>query len=119
MLTLDYVKALLSRITYPGLTFDVLERTGEFYLRVQCLDGTCNVTGDPCSWNGRKWLLEKSMTDGEVVQTAFKAVITALEHEAREQFKFLGESIFDGHYDIYKLTAFRASEGVIKERDPR
>lgn len=71
--------------------------------------------GEP--WNGRWWRLSDHMTHGELVQTAFKAVMTALEHEAREQFTFLGQAIFDPHYDVYKLVDLRASEGSIKGRE--
>ncbi len=53
------------------------------YLQVRA-KGTCNVNGEPFEWSGRKWFLSPHMTKSEVVATAFKAVLTALEHEARE-----------------------------------
>src|SRR4051812_18073238 len=34
---------------------------------------------------GRKWMLSPHMTKSEVIQTAFKAIMTALEHETREK----------------------------------
>jgi hypothetical protein len=49
---------------------------------------------------GRKWLLSRHMTKSEVVQTAFKAVLTALEHEAREHFRYRGKAIFGPHFDV-------------------
>ena len=57
------------------------------------------------------------MVDGEIVQTAFKAVLTALEHEARENFTYRGHSIFDPHWDVEKLVELRAKDGAIKGRD--
>lgn len=87
-----------------------------YYLRVQA-DGACNITGEPMSWQGRKWALSKHMTDGEVVQTAFLAIMTAMEHEIREQFKYKGQAVFDPHYNINKLVELRRQPDALKERD--
>lgn len=55
----------------------------------------------------RKWRLSPHMTRSEVVQTALKAVLSAEEHEAREKFLYLGESIFSPHYDVLDLVQLR------------
>jgi len=62
-------------------------------------------TGQPSTQRGRKWLLSHHMTHSEVVQTAFKAVLTAVEHEVRESFTYKGCAIFGPHYDIERLVA--------------
>ncbi len=85
------------------------------FLQVRC-SGVCNTTGQPILWHGRKWALSTHMTRSEVVQTAFKAVVTALEHEARERFRYRGESVFDPHYDIDALVEHRKKEGALSER---
>lgn len=64
-------------------------------------------TGAPLPWRGRKWLISEHMTDGEIVQTVFKATMTAAEHELREGFKYRGQPIFDPHYDLEKLVELR------------
>ena len=74
------------------------------YLQVQA-DGPCSETGEMHRWRGRKWFLSKHMTESEVVQTAFLAVMTAVEHETREAFTYAGHAIFSPHYDIHKLVA--------------
>jgi len=43
------------------------------------------------------------MTPSEVVQTAFKSVLTAEEHEAREAFRYRNEAIFCPHFDVEAL----------------
>lgn len=63
-------------------------------------------TGKPALQRSRKWMLSRHMTRGEVVQTAFKAVLTALEHEAREDFTYKGEVIFGPHLDVEALVGF-------------
>lgn len=108
---------IVTQLSYPGLRFVV--KAGSvpmYYLRVECDEAADNVTGEKTKWNGRKWYLSPHMTDGEIVQTAFKALLTALEHEAREQFKFMGQAVFDPHYDIYKLVELRKTADAIKER---
>lgn len=46
------------------------------------------------------------MTETEIVLTAFKAVLTAYEHEAREQFKVDGYAILDSHYSVNDMVNF-------------
>lgn len=92
------------------------DERGYWYLQIAETEGTDNVTGEPMSWRGRKWLISEHMTDGEIVQTVFKAVMTAMEHEAREQFKYRGQPILDPHYDIEKLVALRSRTDALGER---
>lgn len=54
---------------------------------------------------GRKWMLSPHMTKSEVVQTAFKAVMTAMEHEVREKFFYKERAIFGPHFNIDVLHA--------------
>lgn len=124
----DRVSDLLNRTRFPDLkisahfemTFSGAMRDARWYLRVDALPGshwaTCAVTQEALPWSGRKWRLSEHMTDGEVVQTAFLAVKTALEHEARERFTFDGVSVFDPHYDIHKLVDLRRQDDSLEER---
>jgi hypothetical protein len=107
---------VLGRIEYPDFTFVVSANKGSFILQIEC-DDRCNTTGTELRWKSRKWLLSAHMTDGEIVQTAFKAVLTAAEHELREKFTYRGVSIFDPHYDIEKLVELRSKPDSLKERD--
>jgi hypothetical protein len=81
------------------------------YLQV---GGTCADARDPrkeIKWAGRKWFLSQHMTRSEIVQTAFKAVITAMEHEVREGFTFRGEPIYGPHWDVELLAEMLALRG--------
>lgn len=51
----------------------------------------------------RAWLLHVGMTKSEFVATCFKCVVTSLEHEARESFKYRGEAIYGPHHDVDAL----------------
>lgn len=111
---LETFKLWLDDVEYPGLNFEIHAHVGYFYLQVVCPNGSCNVTGEDYTWKGRKWLLSVHMTKGEFVQTCLMAVLTALEHEAREKFKYKGQSVFDPHYDIDSLHALRATDPIIE-----
>lgn len=108
---------ILARVSYPGFYFIVSVTKEAFYFHIECND-RCNVTGEHVHWKSRKWLLSEHMTDGEIVQTAFKAVMTAIEHETREKFMYRGQAIFDPHYDIEALVALRQDTQSTKERTP-
>lgn len=72
------------------------------YLQIEA-KGPCADSGVLKAWKSRKWFLSYHMTKSEIVQTAFKAVMTAVEHEARENFRYKGEAIFSPHYDVDAL----------------
>jgi hypothetical protein len=89
----------------------------EYQVRITCGATVDNMTGEHMEgWNGRWWRLSKHMTAGEIVQTVFKATMTALEHEAREMFLYKGVPVLDPHYDIDKLVEFRKDPASILGR---
>lgn len=109
-------QALLGDITYPGLDFRVLAKEGHICVRVECPTGVCSQTGKPLPWNGRPWRLSPHMTDSEIVATCFKAVLTALEHEARAAFTFKGQAVYDGHLSVHQLARVRADRSNLDVR---
>ena len=111
----ERIRNLLAQCAYPSFKYELLDEDGRLFLRVNGF-APDNVSGDPITWIGRKWRLSEHMTDGEVVQTAWLATLTAIEHEARENFRFQGVTVFDPHYDIHKLVALRRQSDSIKER---
>lgn len=117
---LDRFNRVLEQISYKkGWTvaaWDGGDEEADYYLQVAVSTGACNTTGRPHNWTGRKWRLSPHMTRSEIVQTALMAVLAAEEHEARELFKYRGESIFDPHYDVEKLWELRRSEGAQEKR---
>ena len=73
----------------------------------------CSTSGKPEKHRGRKWLLSPHMTKSEIVQTAFKAVMTALEHEAREEFRYRGRAIFPfADHNILGCAPLESAERV-------
>jgi hypothetical protein len=114
MLSFDQIRASVAECQFQGWRFLVSIDDTRPILQVES-DGVCAETGQALTWRGRKWFLSFHMTRSEVVQTAFKAVLTALEHEAREAFTYRGRPIFGPHFDIDHLVAI-CDSGATSER---
>ena len=72
------------------------------------------VPGHPVKrWTSRKWFLSIHMGEGELVQTAFMAALTAEEHEARESFFYEQDRPFQPHVDF---NAMRLASRTIEVR---
>ncbi|MBD9542237.1 hypothetical protein IB276_22595 [Ensifer sp. ENS04] len=109
----DRLANLYANLVLPG-SLDVVfkfDTRGFFYAQIVDLEGEDNVTGEPLVWHGRKWMLSPHKKDNEIVTTVFKALMTALEHEAREQFFYKGVAILNPHFDLEKMVEFHRQEG--------
>jgi len=116
MIFSNEMREILAQLEYKNWNFIVGADDGNrLYLQIIC-DSKCNTTGNAMKWSGRKWFLSTHMTKSELVQTAFKAVLTAEEHEARELFLYNGASIFDPHYDVDALHRLRSSPEALEVR---
>lgn len=95
---------VLRLVDFPGYHFQVVGHSpmylqGVFY-------APCNVSGGAAvRQTTRKWPISAYMTPSELVQTALKCVLTSVEHEAREQFRYRGAAIFGPHFDVEQLVA--------------
>lgn len=102
-MTIKEVGDILAQIEYKDWQFITWRKGQAMYLMVTFL--APNPGGmQKTQQKGRKWALSKYMTKSEVVQTAFKAITTAEEHEARENFKYRHKAIFHPHYDVDTLV---------------
>lgn len=108
-MTISDFLEVLQEIKFPGFEFHLGQDGYRGFLQIKC-KGTCNVTGQDYSWSGRKWLLSPHMTPSEIVNTALKAVLTAIEHEAREKFTYKGVTIYDPHTDVEELVKLRQTK---------
>lgn len=110
------IHRVIAKITYKDWKLKVLPENSGFYLQVQFM-GPCAVTGKREKLAGRKWILSAFMTKSELVTTAFKAVLTAEEHECREHFKYKGQTVFGPHLDVDALAEL-AGAGILDVRAP-
>lgn len=103
----ERIEALRESITYKDwiFGFGCDGPNDQWWLQVhfRAFDHASPETTETHDVSGRKWRLSIHMTDSEIVQTALKAVMTAEEHETREQFLYNGQAIFGPHLDIEQL----------------
>lgn len=102
----ERANSLLSNVKFhlgEDYRFDVREGHGGVFLQGIYCDADI-YTGYREIQHTRKWLLSPSMTDSEIVQTAFKCAITSAEHRAREGFRYRGARIFGPHFDCEDLV---------------
>jgi hypothetical protein len=102
---MDRLQMLLhiNDVSFPGYKFHLQALPGDPpYLQAEFIS-PCSQTGKLTLQKTRKWQLSQHMTESELIQTAFKCVLTAIEHEAREQFKYKGCAVYGPHFDVKAL----------------
>ena len=83
-------------------SFEVLEGHGGAYLVGKYTEKDI-YTGQLEVQRTRRWLISPYMTKSEVAQTAFKCVLTSMEHRAREHFLYKGRRVYGPHFDVDDL----------------
>lgn len=110
-LTIQQIRKTLSQVKFSGFLFLVHDGTEgkPSYLQAK-FEAPCSISGKWEIQHTRKWLLSPHMTTSEVVQTAFKCVLTCVEHEAREHFTYKGQAIFGPHFDVEALVELATAQ---------
>ena len=91
----------VDEIEYKNWGFYVGQKGDVLYLQVRFLaPDTDSDKPNLQVQKGRKWMLSEHMTKSELIQTCLKAVLTAEEHEAREQFLYKNKAVFAPHFDV-------------------
>jgi hypothetical protein len=82
---------------------------GDFRFLAEDEGGLLTLSVERDGLRGRRWVIERDATPGEVAQSALKAVLTWGEHEVREQFRYRAERVFSPHRDLDALAALARS----------
>ncbi len=100
---LEEMQEILTQIKYPGYELFVKQLDSEHpYLQARYQEE--DVDTKILEWQyTRKWQLSIHMCKSEIVQTAFKCIMTSMEHVVREHFEYKGQRIFGPHYDVDAL----------------
>lgn len=102
-LTISRVKEALESVSHSNLSYQVEEIPGGFHIWLAGIEKD-TYTGEPALQEGRKWFVSHHCTISDVVRTAFKAVATWVEHEAREAFTYKGARVFSPHLDLNRIA---------------
>jgi len=116
-MTLDEIQRVLRLVHFPLYVFHVAQAGDRFWLQATFFS-ECAETSEVKRQHTRKWYISHEATRSEVVQTAFKCVLTSVEHEAREAFRYRGMPIFGPHYDCDLLAALFAQGDPLSRRAP-
>jgi len=118
MQTLESIKALVGDVKYSD--WDFLVKTNKDktpYIQIKFWAKSNFSDSDKLELQScRKWQLSYYMCDEEIISTAFKAMLAAVEHEARELFTWRDEPIYRPHLDIYTLHRI-SSENAVDKRE--
>lgn len=101
--------SILTLVTFPGYTWKVRSVGDRFWFQGVFTAPDCR-TDEPAEQFTRKWYISQESTRSEVVQTALKCVLTSVEHEARENFRYRGFAIFGPHHDVEQLVQIKQDE---------
>lgn len=107
MSTLASIAAVLTQLSFPGYYFEA-GGVDRYWIRATFTD-RCSVSGREPIQHTRKWYVSHAACKNEIVQTALKCVLTSVEHEARERFKYRGRAIFGPHFDVDALHRIHAA----------
>lgn len=99
------IREIIDDITFRDWRFVVDDANGSPHLRVE-FDAPDSDSGEISEQRGRRWLLEPGTSRSQVVQTALAAVLAAVEHEAREDFRYRGQPVYGPHPDVEALHEF-------------
>lgn len=112
MISFEEIKALVSNVKFKDWNIDVYRIQNEPpYLKITYLDRdtqTSEIELQHC----RKWQLSYHMVPSEVVRTAYKAVLAAMEHEVDEHFRYKGKLIYNPHIDLDQVADWMSLEKI-------
>jgi hypothetical protein len=102
-MTIKEMKSIVDQCDFPDYSFKVdVDGRGEIYLRASYMDRDTVTNKPEIQWT-RKWLLSPEQLPSEIVQTAFKCIITSHEHRVREWFTFKKHPVYCPHFDVEGL----------------
>lgn len=111
----EQARAIVQECQFPDYTFVVnISRTGAVYLQATYLEAD-TLTGNVELQYTRRWFLSPEMSKSEIVSTAFKCVLTSMEHKTREWFTWRDRAIYQPHYDVEALHAICEERTVRSE----
>jgi hypothetical protein len=103
------LQSIIEELSFRDWRFVLDVNDGNYYLHVE-FDAPDAHTGMMTPQRGRRWILEPGIDRGQVVQTALMAVLAAVEHEAREDFRYRSQPVYGPHADVealHELTSRR------------
>lgn len=105
-MTLIEAQAIVADCSYEGYTIELIRGSMYDYIQARYMEAD-TISGKVEEQKTRRWVLDATdygpVTKDQLVQTAFKCVLTSMEHKAREGFHYKGRAIFMPHFSVDDL----------------
>ena len=99
-MTTDEILKIVADIKFLDRKFEVQE-IGKFGWTIQVSYVESDIyTGKPELQKSRKWIVEPTATEDDVVHTAFAAAERSFNHVLREHFTYLGVRVYSPHLGL-------------------
>ena len=109
--TFDDVRRIVDAIRFLDRRFRLMTKGDGYLLQLEYFEPDVDTPTDPTPklQRARKWYVSPYATETEIVETAFKACRTSMEHVVKEHFSYQGERVYSPHFDVgARLEACRA-----------
>jgi hypothetical protein len=117
-LTRDNILHILSQLSlgeglYTDWRFLLHEKGDGWLLQLSYMEVDVDQPGGPpVEQKTRKWYVSAYSTKTEIVRTAYKMVLTSLEHRLGEHFLYMGQRVYNPHFDVDALHELDVFEHV-------
>lgn len=109
--TTHEMRQLLDTVRYPEYKLEIVTDMCDENPFLQASYPDLDIiTEVPTIQVTRKWRLSTHMVKSEIIQTAFKCIMTSMEHRVREHFTYKGQRIFGPHFNVDALHALLTAE---------
>lgn len=109
MLTADEIKKIVGRIECSDRSFVITASTSQYdgsrliTIHVEYEEADVDVPdGLPMTQRSRRWIIEPTDGETEIVNTCFAAVMRSYDHVVKEHFTYDGVRVFSPHTSIEK-----------------
>jgi hypothetical protein len=106
----QYLAGVIDDIDFPGYDFILSEMSANVFAVQVAYKEPDVFSGVVEDQRGRLWLIGLNQTEGQIIQTCFKAIMTSLEHRAREHFTWRKRPILQPHQDPHDLWKLCGAE---------
>lgn len=99
----EEIQRIIGDIRYKNWMVELYAHPVQYTIRLSWFD-TCSVTGEKMIQHSREWImLESELSEDFIVQTVFKAIANAEEHEVKERFRYKNKRLFNPHVTVTNL----------------
>lgn len=115
--TLKDVEDIVRNVSFMDRSLRLGVMGHGYFLQVQYLEEDIN-TGKVELQKARKWYVSPWATETEIVETAFKACRTSMDHVLKEHFLYKGRRVYSPHFGINARIAMCDNEAFDSRPPP-